>query len=115
MTVLLPCLQPSRTPTPGSPQKTHRSNSTVSPEQHQGIGSRIASKTRKFLTLPKQKNSTKNASHSVSPRMAKRPSITSSFKLDELPKDFDENIGSVQIGLVVPIYEDSKISLDGDG
>lgn len=101
---------------PGSPQKAQRSHSSISPDQHQGIGSRIASRTRKFLTLPKQKSQAKS-NVAPSPRLAKRPSIPSSMvvKLDELPDVGEEGHIKVHIGLALPITGDLKISLDGDG
>lgn len=120
--LLNPCvssLQPpssSSSSAPGSPQKAQRSQSSVSPDQHQGIGSRIASRTRKFLTLPKQKTQSKNVSQGPSPRLAKRPSISSSIvvKLNELPEEGEEGV-KVLTGLALPITGDLKITLDGDG
>ncbi|XP_055331062.1 protein phosphatase Slingshot homolog 1-like [Paramacrobiotus metropolitanus] len=117
-----PALQPAAVSTsaPGSPQKAQRSHSTVSPDQHQGIGSRIASRTRKFLTLPKQKSQTKQHTQQpspTSPRMAKRPSISSSvvIKLDDLKTDGEKEDVKICVGLALPITADMKITLDGDG
>ena len=103
---------------PASPVKAQRSHSTVSPDHHhhQTIGSRIASRARKFMTLPKQKSQAKSNAPS-SPSLAQRPSVSSSriIKLGELSSTPDDTDANVHLGLTLPIWADSKITLDGDG
>lgn len=79
--------EPSSQSVPASPVKAQRSHSTVSPDHHhhQTIGSRIASRARKFMTLPKQKSKPSVPSPSS---LAQRPPslpLVSSGWMNSLP------------------------------